>query len=418
MKLEHFKEKVAIYLNEHPEFFNDYPDLLEKIKSIELDDLPLQSLHTLSVADRIIQRVRDDREHIKDKLDWFIDLARKNEKIHQHLYEIERLVLGCTELLPMLGQLRAEIMKRFDIHHVAVCLLDSPDHFMENRLKERYPEPMDGELRFITQLQLNSWLENGTDPVLRGEINGRSKVFTSTGVRGLIHSEAIIPIVVREIQVGCLGLGAANPNHFYEELRTDFLVRMAGKLAIAIDNIFLLERLKSLSVKDPLTGHYNRVYFDPILAREFDRSRRYGKKLSCLLLCIDYLDNLIDTYGTGETDKVLKETGDVLSECSRSADEVIRYNDAAFFVLLPETGNQDAVQLAERIRQNIEGRDFPISTDSGKITVSIGVTSYPSEAVDSDESLVANAFTCLSQAVKEGGNQVVSSVDKSWAKTG
>ena len=107
MKPEQFKEKVAIYLNEHPEFFNEYPDLLEKIKSIELSDLPFQSLHTLGVADRIIQRVRDDRENIKGKLEWFIDIARKNEKIHQHFYEIERLMLGCTELLPMLAQLRA-----------------------------------------------------------------------------------------------------------------------------------------------------------------------------------------------------------------------------------------------------------------------------------------------------------------------
>jgi len=406
MNPERFKEKIAIYLNEHPEFFNDYPELLEKIRSIELSDLPLQSLHTLSVADRIIQRVRDDREHIKGKLEWFIDLARKNEKIHEHLDEIERLVLSSTELLPMMAQLRAEIMKRFDIHHVAVCLLDSPDHFMENRLKERYPEPMDGELRFVEPPVLASWLENGSDPVLRGEINGKSRVFIAPGVRGLIHSEAIIPIVIRGKVAGCLGLGASNPYHFYEELRTDFLIRMGGKLAIAIDNIFLMERLKTQSVKDSLTGHYNRAYFDPVLAREFDRSHRYRKMLSCLIMCIDYFDNLINTYGNEETDQIVKATGGVLSECCRACDIVIRYNEAKFFVLLPETDNGNAVRLAERIRQGIAGREFPGAPGSGSVTASLGVASYPSPGVTTRDDLVKNAFTGLTRAVEQGGNCV------------
>ncbi|MFQ5673342.1 MAG: DUF484 family protein [Nitrospinales bacterium] len=406
MNPEQFKEKIAIYLNEHPEFFNDYPELLEKVKSIKSSDLPLPPAHTISVSDRIIQRARSDRKHIKGKLEWFIDLARKNEKIHEHLDEIERLALSCTELLPMMAQLRAEIMKRFDIHHVVICLADSPYHFTENRLKERYPEPMDGELRFVEPAVLDSWLENGFEPVLRGEINGKSRVFPAPGVRGLIHSEAIIPIVIRGKAAGCLGLGAPNPYHFHEELRSDFLAHMAGKLAIAIDNIFLMERLKTQSVMDPLTGHYSRAYFDPVLAREFDRSHRYRKMLSCLIMCIDYFDNLINTYGNEKAERILKETGGVLSECCRSSDIVIRYNEAKFFVLLPETDSDNAVRLAERIRQGVESRKFPVAPESGGITASVGVASYPSPAVASREDLVKSAFTGLAQAVEKGGNRV------------
>lgn len=409
MNPELFKEKVAIFLNEHPEFFNDYPELLAKIKLIEESDLPLPPLHTMSVADRIIQRVRDDRENIKSKLEWFIELARKNEQIHQHLYEIERLALSSTELLPMLAQLRTEIMRRFDIRHVVVCLAADYDHVMETRLQERFPEPVDGALRFVEQKTLCELLENGAKPILRGEINAKSKIFNTSQTRGVVQSEALVPIVIRDTLVGCMGLGSANPYHFYEELGTDFLERMAGKLAIAIDNILLLERLKNQSVRDPLTGHYNRAYFDPVLLREFDRSRRYGKKLSCVMMCIDYFDDLIDTYSREKSDQILKETGNILTGCCRTTDVIVRYDDTRFFIVLPETHSQGAVQLAERIRQAIEADAFQALLDGERITASLGVTTYPSKSWNSYQELVRAASTGLTQAVEQGGNRVVSS---------
>ena len=75
------KDQVAIYLNEHLEFFNEYPELLRKIKEIEEEDLPIEPMGTLSLADRIIKRVHDDKEHLKTKLEWLFEISRANEKI-------------------------------------------------------------------------------------------------------------------------------------------------------------------------------------------------------------------------------------------------------------------------------------------------------------------------------------------------
>ena len=85
------KELVAAYLNEHPEFFNEYPELLQKIKSIDHNDLPLEPLQTLSIADRIIKRALDDKEHMKSRLEWFVEIIEANEALQENLFEIERV---------------------------------------------------------------------------------------------------------------------------------------------------------------------------------------------------------------------------------------------------------------------------------------------------------------------------------------
>ena len=80
------KDQIAVYLSEHPEFFNDYPELLGKIKSIDDKDIPIRRANTLSLSGRLIKRVNDDKENLKSKLEWFVEVSRANEEIHQHLF--------------------------------------------------------------------------------------------------------------------------------------------------------------------------------------------------------------------------------------------------------------------------------------------------------------------------------------------
>ena len=72
-------DRIAIYLNEHPEFFNDYPELLTKIKSLDESDMPFASTGTVSLTDRIIKRVNEDQENMKCKLEWLVEISQANE---------------------------------------------------------------------------------------------------------------------------------------------------------------------------------------------------------------------------------------------------------------------------------------------------------------------------------------------------
>ena len=83
------KDEIAVYLNDHPEFFNGYPELLGKIQSIDSQDIPIRQSNTLSLSGRLIKRMNEDKGKIQSKLEWFVEAARANEEIHQHLFEIE-----------------------------------------------------------------------------------------------------------------------------------------------------------------------------------------------------------------------------------------------------------------------------------------------------------------------------------------
>ncbi len=237
------KDEIAIYLNEHPEFFNEYPELLGKIQAIDEKDIPIKPLSTLSLANRILKRANDDKENLKNKLEWFMEVSRANEKIREHILEIERLILRSASLEQMIGQLKEEIQRRFEIQHVLVYLVDSADHFVENRLTERYPNGLNGTLKYIDEGTASRWFNGGTGAVLKGEVKGKSEVFDFNSVRGKIKSEALIPMLAHGKIAGAIALGSPKALRFYDGLRTDFLEQLAEKLAIAIDHILLIERL-------------------------------------------------------------------------------------------------------------------------------------------------------------------------------
>ena len=238
------KDEIAVYLSDHPEFFNDYPDLLGKIKLIDNQDIPIRQSNTLSLSGRLIRRVNEDKEKLKSQLEWFVEVSRANEEIHQHLFEIERLILKSTQLDQMFRQLGEAITLRFKIPYLLIYLVDDVDHYMEYKLEERFSKKLDGLLNFVDQDTINKWFNEKLKPVLNSEVQTPSKVFDKTWNQKNIQSECLVPIINRGNICGAIVLGATKPRHFHNGLRTEYLERMADRLAIAIDNILLIDRLQ------------------------------------------------------------------------------------------------------------------------------------------------------------------------------
>jgi uncharacterized protein len=238
------KDEIAVYLSDHPEFFNDYPDLLGKIKLIDDQDIPIRKSNTLSLSGRLIKRANEEKEKLKSQLEWFVEVSRANEEIHQHLFEIERLILKSTQLDQMFKQLVEAITLRFKIPYILLYLVDDTDHYMEHKIEERFSKQLDGLLNFVEQATINTWFNGKLKPVLNSEIRTPSKVFDKTWNPKNIQSECIVPIINRGDICGAIVLGATKPLHFHNGLRTEYLERMAERLAIAIDNILLIGRLQ------------------------------------------------------------------------------------------------------------------------------------------------------------------------------
>lgn len=166
--------------------------------------------------------------------------------------------------------------------------------------------------------------------------------------------------------------------------------------------------LEALSLKDELTGLYNRRYFNAICTKEFQRAVRYKRVFSLLMLDVDRFKEINDTHGHQVGDQVLKMVSSQCVAAVRKSDYVIRYGGEEVLVILPETCEEAACSLAERIRLRVEAERVPLETGKCRFvaaTVSIGVAAYPAHAKKLDD-LLAAADKALYTAKREGRNLV------------
>ena len=204
------------------------------------------------------------------------------------------------------------------------------------------------------------------------------------------------------IAVALYGLRAALLQSKYLRSQHD-LAKSGHALVDAID------RLRELSIRDGLTGIYNRRHFDEVLLAEWKRSIRTEKPLSLLLIDVDHFKKLNDRYGHPEGDECLKKIAEQLSKIlRRSSDTLARYGGEEFAAILPETNKESAQLIADAMRMSVE--DLKIANEGSKatrvVTVSIGVCSEHATLSRPAEELLNAADAALYRAKKQGRNRV------------
>lgn len=170
------------------------------------------------------------------------------------------------------------------------------------------------------------------------------------------------------------------------------------------------EELERISHTDPLTGLWNRRYFDDQLPQLWKSHLRQQRPLSVLMVDIDYFKGINDVYGHLRGDDILKEICQlVVSHLKRPMDMAARYGGEEIVILLPDTTLENAEQLAEELRQAVFQRAIPhVESHYQRLTISIGLTALTAGSLDSPATLLARADTALYEAKLAGRNQVVS----------
>lgn len=167
------------------------------------------------------------------------------------------------------------------------------------------------------------------------------------------------------------------------------------------------KQLAELSACDALTGLYNHRFMQEKFAEEFARASRYHYPLACLMVDIDHFKTVNDTYGHQVGDVVLKEMAEFFSSHLRQADTVARYGGEEFCILLPHGTYEGAESLAERLRKQIMNVTFATGAgQSIKLTVSIGISSYPEDPIDNKDTMLFYADKALYRAKATGRNRV------------
>ena len=166
-------------------------------------------------------------------------------------------------------------------------------------------------------------------------------------------------------------------------------------------------KLRELATRDGLTGLLNHRMFQNQLNEEVQRASRFGKSLTMLMIDIDHFKRVNDTYGHQVGDLVLKRIAVLISHQCRAVDTICRYGGEEIAVLLPETSLAEGALAAERTRMHIEEDDFAdCGVDGLRLTVSIGVSTFPSPAKSAPE-LATSSDQALYAAKKGGRNRVV-----------
>lgn len=194
--------------------------------------------------------------------------------------------------------------------------------------------------------------------------------------------------------------------------RTKSLLRIKRLHDQLQEKVFQLEqakeRLRELAVKDGLTGLYNHRYFKRFLTQEINRANRHKSQVSLIMMDIDHFKNYNDTHGHLAGDEVLRNVAKLMTENIRSIDVAARYGGEEFVIVLPQTNKNAAKIVAEKLRTLVGNQKFQSedTQPNGKITISMGVATFPENATDIEE-LIHQADQRLYHAKSLGRNCVV-----------
>ena len=162
-----------------------------------------------------------------------------------------------------------------------------------------------------------------------------------------------------------------------------------------------------LATIDGLTELYNHRYFQEMMKNQIEISKRYNQPFSLIIVDIDFFKKFNDTYGHQAGDAVLKQVAQTLKKNSRTTDYVCRYGGEEMSIILPNTSAEEAIYSAMRMNKAVAEKDFQLnSTDKGKVTISVGVATFPDNAQTTQE-LIEHADKGLYYAKEHGRNQVV-----------
>jgi len=226
-----------------------------------------------------------------------------------------------------------------------------------------------------------------------------------------------LPLISLGKVIGLLQIEPQKKYELQEKDRKNFTI-FANSTAIAIDNARLHMKTQELTIIDGLTGLYNYRFFRTKLSDEIRRSDRYHQQLSVLMIDVDHFKEINDLQGHQTGNIILQEIVSIIKHSVRDVDIVARYGGEEFVVILPQTGLDNAMSIAERMRVQVERGYYTNSQGQRDIraTISIGVAIYP-DGVLSPNQLLERVDQAMYQAKKEGRNRICIALPKSKKET-
>ncbi len=180
---------------------------------------------------------------------------------------------------------------------------------------------------------------------------------------------------------------------------------LSHQFMLGIKRAFLYQHVQELAITDTLTGAFTRRYYMERFNEEVERSKRFKYNFSFLMVDVDHFKESNDRYGHLVGDVILREVVKTIKENIRQIDSIGRYGGEEFIIILTETDKNGARFAAERIRQAVEARRIKAYDEELKVTISIGVATFPEDAQET-MALIERSDKALYRAKQTGRNRV------------
>lgn len=336
------------------------------------------------------------------------DELRQTAEERDLLYEIMGFVSASMPPVQLLSKVADSLANYLSAHAVAAFSVQRLPH-MHKTTEVMMRNFTRTDMENLKDLFVERWpaATNG-DAETNGRLLERQRAFTVNFSGG--KSIYVLPLFSRDLLQGIIVLLWEYDRKIDFHRHMDDMIRIVSdQTALGLERHHLYTGVEKIGLTDELTGLSNRRMFNYLIGREINRSRRYQRPLSLVMIDIDHFKKINDTWGHPVGDLVLRQLGGLMRENFRRLDVPVRYGGEEFAVILPETSLEEAIHFAERFRVTVEQAAFMTGRERIPVTISLGVATVGNSPVAEDldaDALLQMADKALYQAKQSGRNRI------------
>jgi diguanylate cyclase (GGDEF)-like protein len=313
--------------------------------------------------------------------------------------DIDRIAEVCIQSIPKLVGVRFASLYILDETNNMLHLYKHNHPFPINKIVSlnQTPTPLMVMAARSKELTLVGDIDTHTKPVIRKSQRAFANNYQTNNC-------AIVPLICQERVVGVLNLADKVEGGRWRSADIALIELFSQLVGASIGNIKLFEKIQRQATTDGLTGLANHKTFYEILEKELWRSRRYGGRISLIMVDVDNLKKINDAYGHRAGDRVIREISKRIKECIRQIDTAARYGGDEFAVILLNASLGDATVVAQRMVDAVAASPVLWNKEQIPLSISVGLGQYDADTTPED--ITSRSDQALYTAKQAGKNTV------------